>query len=254
VLDETMISELTEAMRTLNDDPSVRAVILAGKGKSFCAGGDLKWMQRMADGSAQQNLADAANFTTLLHTIDTLNKPTVARVHGSVLAGGVGLVAACDIAVADYDAEFCLSEVRLGLFPSAIGPYVVRAMGERAARRYCLSAEPFTAAEAYRIGFISDIAPANELDSRINELLGRLIQGGPVAQALCKEWIRKTAGDLLSPDLIKESAKRLADVRASEEGREGIHAFLEKRKPSWLGKPKRTTAKKATAPKAKRKK
>ena len=159
VFDETMISELTEAMRTLNDDPSVRAVILAGKGDSFCAGGDLKWMQRMADGSAKQNLADATNFATLLHTIDTLNKPTVARVHGPVLAGGAGLVAACDIAVAAYDAEFCLSEVRLGLFPSTIGPYVVRAMGERAARRYCLSAEPFTAAEAYRIGFVSDIAP-----------------------------------------------------------------------------------------------
>jgi methylglutaconyl-CoA hydratase len=254
VFDETMLSELTEAMRTLNNDPLVRAVILAGKGDSFCAGGDLKWMQRMADGSAKQNLADATNFATLLHTIDTLNKPIVARVHGSVLAGGAGLVAACDIAVAAYDAEFCLSEVRLGLFPSTIGPYVVRAMGERAARRYCLSAEPFTAAEAYRIGFISDIAPPDELDSRINELLGQLIQGGPVAQALCKEWIRTTAGAPLTPDLIKESAKCLADVRASEEGRGGIRAFLEKRKPSWLGKPKRTTAKKAPAPKAKRKK
>ena len=255
VFDESMIAELIEAMRTLNNNPSVRAVILAGKGDSFCAGGDLKWMQRMADGSAKQNLADAANFATLLHTIDTLNKPIVARVHGPVLAGGAGLVAACDIAVAAYDAEFCLSEVRLGLFPSTIGPYIVRAMGERAARRYCLSAEPFTAAEAYRIGFISDIAPSNELDSRINELLGQLIQGGPVAQARCKEWIRRTtAGTPFTPDVIKESAKRLAEVRASEEGREGIHAFLEKRKPSWLGKPKRTTAKKAAAPKAKRKK
>ena len=237
VFDETMISELTEAMRTLNDNPSVRAVILAGKGDSFCAGGDLKWMQRMADGSAKQNLADATNFATLLHTIDTLNKPTIARVHGPVLAGGAGLVAACDIAVAAYDAEFCLSEVRLGLFPSTIGPYLVRAMGERAARRYCLSAEPFTAAEAYRIGFISDIAPLDELDSRINELLGQLIQGGPVAQTLCKEWIRTTAGVPITPDLIKESAKRLADVRASKEGREGIRTFLEKRKPSWQEKP-----------------
>jgi methylglutaconyl-CoA hydratase len=254
VFDETMLSELTEAMRTLNDDPSVRAVILAGKGDSFCAGGDLKWMQRMADGSAKQNLADATNFATLLHTIDTLDKPIVARVHGSVLAGGAGLVAACDIAVAAYDAEFCLSEVRLGLFPSTIGPYVVRAMGERAARRYCLSAEPFTAAEAYRNGFISDIAPPDELDSRINELLGQLIQGGPVAQALCKKWIRKAAGGLLSPDLIKESAKCLADVRASEEGREGIRAFLEKGKPSWLRKRKSAATKKATAPKTKRKK
>jgi methylglutaconyl-CoA hydratase len=254
VFDETMISELTDAMRTLNDDPSVRAVVLTGKGDSFCTGGDLKWMERMAVGTAKQNLADAMNFATLLHTIDTLNKPTIARVHGPVLAGGAGLVAVCDIAVAAYNAEFCLSEVRLGLFPSTIGPYVVRAMGERAARRYVLSAEPFTAAEAYRIGFISDIAPLNELDARINELLGRLIQGGPVAQALSKEWIRAVAGVPITPDLVKDSAARLAEVRASEEGREGIRSFIEKRKPSWLLKKKKTATKKAATPKAKRKK
>ncbi len=225
VFDEKMILELTEAMRTLNDNPSVRAVVLAGKGDNFCAGGDLKWMQRMADGSAKQNLADATNFATLLHTIDTLNKPTIARVHGPVLAGGAGLVAACDIAVAAYDAEFCLSEVRLGLFPSTIGPYLVRAMGERAARRYCLSAEPFTAAEAYRIGFISDIAPLDELDPRINELLGQLIQGGPVAQTLCKEWIRNAAGDLLSsrPDQRERQTPRR---RARLRGRSGGHPCL----------------------------
>lgn len=254
VFDETMISELTDTMRTLNNDPSVRIVVLAGTGDSFCAGGDLKWLQRMADGSAKQNLADATNFATLLHTIDTLNKPTIARIHGQVLAGGVGLVAVCDMAVAAYDAEFCLSEVRLGLIPSTIGPYVVRAMGERAARRYVLSAEPFTAAEAYRIGFISDIAPPEELDARINELLGRLIQGGPVAQTLSKEWIRAVAGTPITPDLIKDSATRLTGVRASEEGREGIRSFIEKRKPSWLLKKKKTTAKKAAASKAKRKK
>lgn len=252
VFDETMISELTDTMRTLNNDPSVRIVVLAGMGDSFCAGGDLKWMQRMADGSAKQNLADAANFATLLHTIDTLNKPTIARIHGQVLAGGVGLVAVCDMAVAAYDAEFCLSEVRLGLFPSTIGPYVVRTMGERAARRYVLSAEPFTAAEAYRIGFISDIAPPDELDTRINELLGRLILGGPVAQTLSKEWIRAVADTPVTPDLIKDSATRLAGVRASEEGREGIRSFIEKRKPSWLLK--KTAAKKVESPKAKRKK
>jgi methylglutaconyl-CoA hydratase len=158
------------------------------------------------------------------------------------------------MAVAAYNAEFCLSEVRLGLFPSTIGPYVVRAMGERAARRYVLSAEPFTAAEAYRIGFISDIAPLGELDARINELLGRLLQGGPVAQALSKEWIRAVAGVPITPDLVKDSAARLAEVRASEEGWEGIRSFIEKRKPAWLLKKKKTAAKKAAAPKAKRKK
>ena len=252
VFDETMISELIEAMRTLNDDPEVRAVVLAAAGNSFCAGGDVNWMQRMADGSSKQNHTDAMNFATLLQTIDTLKKPTVARVQGPAFAGGVGLVAACDMAVAAYDAEFRLSEVRLGLIPSTIGPYVIRAMGERAARRYFLSAELFTAAEAYRIGLLSDIAPLEELDARINELLGQLIQGGPVAQALSKEWIRAIAGVPITADLIKDSATRLAAGRASEEGREGIRSFLDKRKPAWLGKKKRTAAKKGAAPEARR--
>ena len=254
VFDGTMISELIEAMRTLNDDTAVRAVILAGVGSSFCAGADLKWMQRMAGCPFEQNHADAMNFATLLSTIDTMRKPTIARVHGPAFAGGVGLVAACDIAVAAYEAEFCLSEVRLGLIPSTIGPYVVRAMGERAARRYFLSAELFTAAEAYRIGLVSDITPPGELDTRINELLGQLIQGGPVAQALSKEWIRALAGLRITPDLIKESATLLATARASEEGREGIRSFVAKRMPAWLGKKKKPAAKEAAPPKARRKK
>ncbi|MEI7672315.1 MAG: enoyl-CoA hydratase/isomerase family protein [Deltaproteobacteria bacterium] len=259
VFDEAMISELIAAMRILNDDTAVRAVVLAGTGSSFCAGGDLKWMQRMAGCPFEQNHADAMNFATLLHTIDTLQKPTIARVHGPVFAGGVGLVAACDFAVAAFEAEFCLSEVRLGQIPSTIGPYVIRAMGERASRRYFLSAESFTAAEAYRIGLLSDIASLEELDTRINALLGQLLQGGPVAQALSKEWVRTVAGAPITPDLINESATRLATVRASEEGREGIRSFIEKRVPAWLGKLKKTTAKKTTtkkrsAPKGRRKK
>lgn len=254
VLDETMIAELIEAMRTLNDDPEVRVVILAGAGDSFCAGADLNWMQHMAGSPFKRNHADAINVATLLQTIDTLKKPTIARVHGPVCADGVGLVAVCDMAVADYDAEFCLSEVRLGLIPSTIGPYVIRAMGERAARRYFLSAELFTAAEAYRIGLVSDITPPNELDARINELLGQLIRGGPVAQALSKEWIRAAMGVPITPGLIKESAAHLAAVRASEEGREGIRSGIEKRMPVWLDKKKKSAAKKAAAPKTKRKK
>jgi methylglutaconyl-CoA hydratase len=253
-LNEPLISELTAAMRTLGGDPKVRVVILAATGESFCAGADLKSMQRMAGGSSRKNHADAVNFTTLLHTIDTLNKPTVARVHGPVFADGVGLVAVCDLAVTSYDAEFCLSEVRFGMIPAATGPYVVRAIGERAALHYLLSAERFTAAEAYRIGLISDIAPLVELDARINELLGQLIRGGPVAQALSKDWIRKVAGIRITPDLIKEGAATLAEVRASEEGREGILAFLEKRDPAWLSQIKKTAAKKTAIPKAKRKK
>ncbi|MBA4423996.1 MAG: enoyl-CoA hydratase, partial [Syntrophus sp. (in: bacteria)] len=240
MLDETMISELSAAMRAMNDDPEVRAVILAGAGSSFCAGGDLKWMQRAAGYPFERNHADAMNFATLLHIIDTLKKPTIARVHGPVFAGGVGLVAACDMAVAAYEAEFRLSEVRIGLIPSTIGPYVIRAIGERAARRYFLSAELFTAAEAYRIGLVSDITPPDELDARINELLGQLLLGGPVAQALSKEWIRTVVGVPITPDLIKDSANLLATARASEEGREGIRSFLDKRKPAWLGEKKKT--------------
>ncbi len=245
-LDETMAAEMSDALQRFNDDPSVRVVVLAGKGGSFCAGNDLKGMERTAGRSFQRNYAEALNFATLLHLLDTLKKPTVARVHGFVTAGGVGLIAACDMAVAAYDAEFRLSEVRLGLIPSTSGPYVVRAMGERAARRLILSGESFTAAEAYRLGLLSDIAPPEELDGRINELLGQLVQGGPVAQALAKEWFRQTTGVPLTAEMIKEGANTLAELQASQEGREGIRSLLEKRKPAWL-KEKKTAAKKAAA-------
>jgi methylglutaconyl-CoA hydratase len=245
VLDETMIAELATAMRALDNDPAARVVVLAGKGESFCAGADLNWMHRMAGCSIGQNRTDAMNFATMLHTINTVKKPTIARVHGAAFAGGIGLVAACDMAVSTYEAEFCLSEVRLGLIPATIGPYVIRAIGERAARHYFLSAERFTAAEAYRIGLLSDIAPPDELDARINELLGHLIQGGPEALASAKDWIRAVAGAPITPDLVKESATRLATVRASAEGGEGIGSFLEKRRPAWLGKaPPKTRRKK----------
>jgi methylglutaconyl-CoA hydratase len=253
-LNGTMIAELTAAMRALSDDPAVRAVVLAGAGESFCAGADMKWMQDMAVGSFKKNQTDAEKFATLLHTINTLKKPTIARVHGPVFADGIGLVAACDMAVSAYEAEFCLSEVRFGLIPMVTGPYVIRAMGERATRRYSYTAERFTAAEAYRIGLVSDIAPLEDLDARINELLGQLLQGGPIAQALSKHWIRMVAGVPAAPDLIKESAGYLAEMRASQEGREGILAFLEKREPAWLGQIKKTAVKKRATPKTRRKK
>ena len=185
-LDETMVTELTAAMRALDDDSAVRAVILAGAGDTFCAGADRDWLQRMTDNSFKRNQTDAMKLAALLDAVHTLKKPTVARVHGPAFAGGMGLVAACDIAVAAQEAEFCLSEVRAGAIPAVIVPYLIRAMGERAARHYCLSAERFTAAEAYRTGLVTDIAPLDELDARINELLGRLLQGAPSAQALVK--------------------------------------------------------------------
>jgi methylglutaconyl-CoA hydratase len=253
-LDDTMTAELTAAMRKLDDDPAVRIVILSGTGPSFCAGADRNWMQRLAGFNSKQNRAEAVNAVTLLHTIDTLKKPTIARVHGPAFAGGAGLIAACDMAVASYEAEFCLSEVRLGEIPAAVGPYVIRAIGERAARRYFLSAERFTAAEAYRIGLVSDIAPLGELDAMINALLGQLIQGSPRAQARAKDWIRTAAGVPIDSKLIDDGVARIVDVRASEEGQEGIRSFLEKRRPAWLGQKKKSAPKKKAPPQINRKK
>jgi len=242
---DDMIAELTTALKALEADAAIRAVVLAGA--------DLNWMKRMSGYSFAQNHADAMGMATMLHTLYTLKKPTIARVHGAAFAGGVGLVAACDMAVAAYEAEFCLSEVKLGLIPATISPYVVRAMGERASRRYFLSAERFTAAEAYRVGLLSDIAPAAELDGRINELLEQLLLGGPGAQALSKDLIRAVAGTPLTADLVSDTASRIATARASVEGKEGVTAFLEKRAPAWInpakpaatGKPAAKPAKKA---------
>jgi methylglutaconyl-CoA hydratase len=252
--DETMIAEMTVALRALDDDPAVRAVVLAGAGPTFCAGADRQWLQGLTDNSFESNLADAMNLSTLLQTIQGLQKPTIARVHGPALGGGAGLVAACDMAVATYEAEFLLGEVRLGLIPATITPYLIRAMGERSARRYCLSGEPFTAAEAFRTGLVTDIAPRDELDGRINELLGHLIQGAPGAQALCKAWFRSAAGLPITPTLIKDGATRLATACAAEEVREGLAALHEKRKPAWVPKIRKAPPAKQAAGKAKPKK
>jgi len=249
---DDMIAELTTALKALEADAAIRAVVLAGAGPAFCAGADLNWMKRMSGYSFAQNHADAMGMATMLHTLYTLKKPTIARVHGAAFAGGVGLVAACDMAVAAYEAEFCLSEVKLGLIPATISPYVVRAMGERASRRYFLSAERFTAAEAYRIGLLSDIAPAAELDGRINELLEHLLLGGPGAQALSKDLIRAVAGTPLTADLVSDTASRIATARASVEGREGVTSFLEKRKPKWTNPAKPAAAKAPAAKPAKK--
>ena len=253
-LDDIMTAELTAAMREMDDDPAVRMVVLAGTGQSFSAGADMDWLQRLAGFSAKQNRTEALNTATLLQTIDALKKPTIARVHGPAFAEGVGLIAACDMAVASFEAEFCLSEVRLGAVPAATAPYVIRAIGERAARHYILSAERFTVAEAYRIGLVSNIVPPGELDATINDLLGQIIQGGPCALALSKEWIRSAAGAPIDSALIDDGAARIADVRDSEEGREGIRSLIEKRRPAWLARGKQSAPKKTASSKAKRKK
>ena len=232
---ETMIAELTAAFAALDLDPAVRAVILGANGKSFCAGADLNWMKRMSGYTFEQNFADAQALAGMLHALNTMKKPTIARVQGSAFAGGMGLIAACDIAIAAQDVEFCLSEAKLGLSPATISPYVIAAMGERHARRYFLTAERFTAAEAFRIGFVHDIVLADELDAKINELLRHLLANGPNAVAACKDLVRAVARVKIDADLISDTATRIATIRATEEGREGIRSFLEKRKPSWTG-------------------
>jgi methylglutaconyl-CoA hydratase len=241
---ETMIAELTAAFGELEADAAVRAVVLAGHGKVFCAGADLNWMKKMGEFGFEENRRDAMTFGTMLNRLHTLKKPTVARIHGAAFAGGMGLAAACDIAVASVDTEFCMSEVRLGLTPATVSPYVLAAMGERAAQRYFLTAERFTAAEAYRIGFVQELSRPEELDATVNSILGELVQGAPGAHAATKELIR--ARRPITPELIADMAGRIAGARASDEGKEGVRAFLEKRSPAWLPqtKPKKGAKKK----------
>jgi methylglutaconyl-CoA hydratase len=228
-----LITELTDAVGAAAEDDDVRAIVLAGRGKAFCAGADLNWMKQASGYGPAENQADAARLAALLRTIAEAPKPTVARVHGPAFAGGLGLVAACDIAVASYDAKFCLTEVRIGLIPAMISPYVIRAMGPRAASRWFLSAEVFDGAEAYRMGLVQEIAPAEELDAAVNAMLGHLLQGGPGALAATKRLIREVTHRPVDDALVTDTASRIAAARASDEGREGIASFLEKRKPRW---------------------
>ena len=248
---EIMIGELTQAFKAADADKKLRAVVLAGHGPAFCAGADLNWMKKMAGYSLRENHADALALAQMLNTLYMMKKPTIARVHGPAFAGGTGLVAACDIAVAAQEAEFCLSEVKLGLVAATIGPYVVAAIGERHARRYFLSAERFTAAEAFRIGLVHDIAPLAELDAKLNELLANLLAASPAAIASSKELIRAVARGPIDQDMIADTAARIAAARASPDGKEGVRSFLEKRKPAWAGiKTQDTKDPKARAAKA----
>jgi methylglutaconyl-CoA hydratase len=235
----TLIAELTRALQALDRDTTVRAVVLLGDGKSFCAGADLNWMREMAGYGDAENLADANALAAMLKTLHRLSKPTIARVHGSAYGGGVGLVACCDIAFAAHDATFSFSEAKLGLIPATIAPYVVEAIGARQARRYFLSAERFTAAEAFRIGLVHDLYPLAELDARINELLGSLLVAGPRAQDESKALIRAVASRPIDDAVIADTAARIARVRGSDEGKEGVTAFLGKRSPAWVPVPLR---------------
>jgi len=232
--DDALIAALAANFKALDDDDDVRAVVLGGNGSAFCAGGDLNWMKRMAGYGYEQNLHDAMGLAVMLQTIDRMKKPVIARVHGPAYAGGTGLVAACDIAVGTPEAKFCLSEARIGLSPATISPYVLRAMGERAARRYFLTAEVFDAEEALRIGMLSALVPAAQLDATIDSLLGNLLACGREALAKIKDLIRAVASRPIDDSMVADTARRIAEIRGSAEGKEGVASFLEKRKPSWV--------------------
>ena len=232
--DEALIAKLTETFVALDDDGDVRIVVLAGAGRSFCAGADLNWMKRMAAFGQDENLRDATALAAMLRALYALSKPTIARVHGAAYGGGVGLIAACDIAVAVPEATFALTEAKLGLIPATIGPYVIEAIGARQARRYFLTAERFGAAEALRIGLVHEVAALPQLDTRIGDLVGALRVAGPSAQLECKALIRGVAHRPIDADVISGTAGHIAAVRASAEGKEGVAAFLAKRRPAWL--------------------
>ncbi|WP_301103374.1 enoyl-CoA hydratase/isomerase family protein [Propionivibrio sp.] len=234
--DELLIAEITNGLLELEADPRVRVVVLSSTGKSFCTSAELHWMKRAATSTVQENLRDARNLARLMSTLNELCKPTIARVQGPAYGSGLGLIAACDIAVATYDSLFALTEVKLGILPAVVSPYILAAIGERYCRRYMLSAERFSAAEAYRIGLVHEIVPGEEeLDEAIGEIIDNLLKNGPHAQAECKALIRVVSGQPIDESTSEETAQRITRVRASPEGKEGLSAFLEKRKPNWIG-------------------
>lgn len=233
--DDQLIAALTAQLRALAGDAAVRVIILAGSGKSFCAGADLNWMQRMAQYSEADNLRDARALGELMRALDTMPRPTIARLHGSAFAGGMGLVACCDIAIAVPGAQFALTETRLGLIPAVISPYVVRALGARMARRYFLTAERFSAAEALRMGLLHAVVSEEELDDTVEALAADLLKCGPVSLRETKDLVATVSREKLDAALIDDTARRIARVRVSPEGQEGIAAFLEKRTPGWAG-------------------
>jgi len=231
---ENAIADLTMAFDEASQDKDVRAIVLAAHGPAFCAGADLNWMKKMAGYSAAENEADALRLADMLRTIYYSPKPVVARVQGDCYAGGMGLVAACDIVVVADGVNFCLSEVKLGLIPATISPYVIKAMGDQAARRYFLSAERFDAREAHRLGLAHEVVAAGQLDAKVGEIVKALTGNSPNAVREAKALVRDIAGLPIDDVLLADTAGRIAAIRASDEGREGVAAFLEKRKPSWL--------------------
>ncbi|MEW6342076.1 MAG: enoyl-CoA hydratase/isomerase family protein [Paraburkholderia sp.] len=233
---ETLIAELTGLLQSLDTDTSVRAIVLAGRGKSFSAGADLNWMKRQGQASTEENLADAQRLAELFRTVSECTKPTIARVHGAAMGGGMGIASACDICVASTNAIFATSEVRLGLAPGVISPYVVRAIGERQAYRYFQTAERISAARAREIGLAHEVAELDLLDDLVETTIESLLDGGPLAQAASTALIRLVANRPVTAGLTDDCACFIAALRSSPEAQEGLSAFLEKRAPTWKGR------------------
>jgi len=231
---DEVIAELKTAFIDAGQAADVRCVVLAAEGPAFCAGADLNWMRRMADYTRDENLADAGQLAAMLRAIYECPKPTIARVQGDVFAGGVGLVAACDMAVSVDTATYCLSEVKLGLIPATISPYVIRAMGARASHRYFLTAERFSAAEAHRMGLVHEVVTADGLDAKVAELTRAVISASPNAVRACKRLVQDVAEREIDDALVAHTVAGIADIRSSAEGKEGVQSFLQKRQPNWL--------------------
>lgn len=231
---EVMIAELTDVFSRIGNLSDVRVVVLAARGKTFCAGADLNWMKKMANFTHDENLEDASHLAAMLKAIYHCPKPVIARVQGDCYAGGMGLVAACDMTVAATEAQFCLSEVKLGLIPATISPYVIKSMGHNAARRYFLTAERFSAEQALRIGFIHSCVSSDELDHTVHLLAGHILAASPNAVKEAKRLVHDVSDKLLDDHLIADTVSRIAEIRASDEGKEGIKSFLEKRRPAWI--------------------
>lgn len=232
--DDAVIARLTETLRKAESDPAVRVVVLAAAGKHFSAGADLGWMQRTAKMSQEENQIDARGLTELMFTLDRLSRPTIARVQGAAFGGALGLICCCDIAVAADSARFCLSEARLGLAPAAISPYVIRAMGSRAARRYFLTTEVMSAETAQGLNIVHEVVTESQLDQTVSELAGQLRRSGPEALAACKQLVQEVEEQRPSAALQEYTAQLIARLRTGAEGQEGLAAFLEKRSPRWL--------------------
>jgi methylglutaconyl-CoA hydratase len=231
--DGEMVDALTSTLRKLESNDKVRAIVLTGAGKNFCAGADIQQMKKTAKFSRAQNLENARATALMLQTLCALEKPTIACVRGAARGGGVGLISACDIAVAERGATFRLSEVKLGIIPAMISPFVIRAIGRRYAHRYMLSGEEFDAAEGYRIGLLHDICEEPELNAVVGRMLSNLYSSGPRAVVAIKKLIPEVAASRIDDALMDKVSQRIADVRATPEAQEGLSAFLEKRKTAW---------------------